>query len=110
MSRNTPLVINSALCDPGQPQPIPLDSPAWLAWLAATEHRSFHFCHPAGEFTARKERKQRGTAYWVAYRQAHNTLFKRYLGKAEALTEVQLVTIATTLTQACAAPITQRDP
>ena len=67
-----------------------LDSPAWFDWLADEHHHSFHFKHPLGDFTARKERKQRGQWYWVAYRQVHGKLHKTYLGKPEALTEAHL--------------------
>lgn len=69
---------------------IELGSPAWFAWLADEAHHSFHFVHPSGGFTARKERKQRGHAYWVAYRQVHHKLYKTYLGKSECLTEDRL--------------------
>jgi LuxR family maltose regulon positive regulatory protein len=43
-------------------------SPAWFTWLADDSTRSFSFRSPAGDYTARKERRQRGGAYWVAYR------------------------------------------
>ena len=45
-------------------------SPAWFVWLADDAARSFSFRSPPGTFTARKERRQRGGAYWVAYRTA----------------------------------------
>jgi LuxR family transcriptional regulator, maltose regulon positive regulatory protein len=38
-------------------------SPAWFAWLADDAARSFSFRSPAGAYTARKERRQRGGAY-----------------------------------------------
>ena len=38
-------------------------SPAWFAWLADGAARSFSFRSPAGAYTARKERRQRGSAY-----------------------------------------------
>lgn len=69
---------------------IALDSPEWFAWLADDQHHSFHFAHPEGECTARKERKQRGHWYWVAYRQVHGKLLKTYLGKSETLTAARL--------------------
>lgn len=86
MSKKTPLVVNEALLEVPDATPIALDSPAWFAWLDADEHHTFHFAHPSGGFTARKERKQRGQWYWVAYRQVHNKLHKTYLCKSEALT------------------------
>jgi LuxR family transcriptional regulator, maltose regulon positive regulatory protein len=110
MSRKTPLVVDGLLHNPENSLTIALASPDWQAWLAEEAHCSFHFRHPAGEFTARKEHKQRGGAYWVAYRQAHNLLFKRYVGKADTLTEAHLVAIAIALTQACGGPLNQSDP
>jgi LuxR family transcriptional regulator, maltose regulon positive regulatory protein len=38
-------------------------SPAWFAWLADGGVRSFSFRSPAGVYTARRERRQRGGAY-----------------------------------------------
>ncbi len=78
---------------------IMLDSPAWLARLADDCHHSFHFTHPDENFTARKEPKQRGQWYWVAYRQVHGTLYKTYLGKSELLTAARLCAAAHTLAQ-----------
>jgi LuxR family maltose regulon positive regulatory protein len=69
---------------------IALGTPAWFDWLANEAHCSFHFMHASGGFTARKERKQRGQSYWVAYRQVHHKLYKAYLGKSECLTEAHL--------------------
>ena len=41
--------------------PIPLDAPAWFAWL---EHATtFAFPGPSGRFIARKERQARGERY-----------------------------------------------
>jgi LuxR family transcriptional regulator, maltose regulon positive regulatory protein len=45
-------------------------SPGWFAWLADDAARSFSYRSPSGVYTARKERRQRGGAYWVAYRTA----------------------------------------
>jgi LuxR family transcriptional regulator, maltose regulon positive regulatory protein len=110
MARTTPLVRDNTLYDTHQPEPIPLSSPAWQAWLMDAAHCSFHFQHPSGEFTARKERKQRGSMYWVAYRQAHNVLCKRYLGRSDALTEERLIAVGAALAAACAAVPAQPDP
>jgi LuxR family transcriptional regulator, maltose regulon positive regulatory protein len=65
-------------------------SPAWFVWLAADSSRSFSFRSPAGDYTARKERKQRGGAYWVAYRTAAGRQHKKYLGTAADLTPEHL--------------------
>jgi hypothetical protein len=60
------------------------NSPDWFGWLARLG--SFHFQGKAGHFTARQERKQRGNAYWYAYRKAHTQRLKRYLGTTDKLT------------------------
>jgi LuxR family maltose regulon positive regulatory protein len=99
MSRTTPQVVAGELRAGDAAECITLDSPAWFAWLADECHHSFHFTHPGGNFTARKERKQRGQWYWVAYRQVHNTLYKTYLGKSELLTAAHLGAAAHTLAQ-----------
>ncbi len=90
MAWKTPLAAAGVLHEPMGAADIDLDSPAWYAWLAEETHRSFHFAHPSGGFTARKESKQRGKTYWVAYRQVHSKLYKAYLGKSEQLTEARL--------------------
>lgn len=90
MSRLTPNVSGSHLRDTNGSPWIALDSPEWLVWLADEAHCAFHFTHEAGGFTARKETRQRGQAYWVAYRQVDHKLHKTYLGKAEALTIARL--------------------
>jgi LuxR family maltose regulon positive regulatory protein len=78
-------------------------SPAWFAWLADDAARSFSFRSPAGAYTARKERRQRGGAYWVAYRTAAGRQHKVYLGRAEDLTPDRLAEAATTLARRVAA-------
>lgn len=90
VSHKTPLIKNGTLQAANLPAPIPLDSEAWFKWLEDEDHHSFHFDDGAGGFTARKEKRQRGQWYWVAYRQAHNHLHKVYLGKSETLTTAHL--------------------
>jgi hypothetical protein len=90
MSWKTPMAQHGVLHVPLDAADITIDSPAWFAWLANETHCSFHYMHPSGGFTARKERKQRGQSYWVAYRQVHHKLYKAYLGKSERLTEARL--------------------
>jgi hypothetical protein len=47
---------------------------------------TFHFCSPTGQsLTVRKERKQRGTAYWYAYKRVNGKVQKRYLGDTSKL-------------------------
>ncbi|HEX3306767.1 MAG TPA: hypothetical protein VHS32_11020, partial [Streptosporangiaceae bacterium] len=72
-------------------------SPGWFAWLADDAVRSFSFRSPAGAYTARKERRRRGGAYWVAYRTAAGRQHKVYLGKGEELTPERLAEVAATL-------------
>ena len=98
MSAKTPTVSAHWVYDPAQPtEAIRLDTPAWLAWLdAATTTR---FAYPvfdpahgyiAGFMTVRKEQRQRGGAYWVAYRRCRGQLRKVYLGRADTLTQARL--------------------
>ncbi len=110
MSRTTPQVVAGELHTTDAAGRIPLDSPAWFTWLADERHHSFHFTHPCGDFTARKERKQRGHWYWVAYRQVRGTLYKTYLGKSDLLTAAHLRAAAATLARrAGAAPAPRAD-
>ena len=71
---------------------------AWFGWLADDNTRSFSFRSPAGAaFTARKERRRRGGAYWVAYRTAAGRQHKVYLGRSEKLTSERLTEAAASL-------------
>jgi ATP/maltotriose-dependent transcriptional regulator MalT len=72
-------------------------SPAWFAWLTSDTARAFSFRSPAGSYTARRERRQRGGAYWVGYRTAAGRQHKVYLGKAEDLTPERLDAVAAAL-------------
>ena len=74
-----------------------LDSAAWFAWLAAetTDRFSYglfdpHLGYIVGWMTVRKERRQRGSAYWVAYRRVEGHVRKVYLGHSEAVTSRRL--------------------
>jgi LuxR family transcriptional regulator, maltose regulon positive regulatory protein len=100
MSHKTPWVVDGSLKDGSVL--VPLDTPDWYAWLE--EHNTFHFEHPSGGFTARKERKQRGKAYWVAYRQVHKKLYKTYIGKSETLTHSHLCEVSEALNQLAQRP------
>jgi hypothetical protein len=103
MSWKTPLIEAGLLMEPACASTIALDSAEWFAWVANEQNCSFHYRHAEGEFTARKERKQRGHAYWVAYRQFKNRLYKRYLGKPDALTAAHLMAVAAEISGACPA-------
>ena len=81
--------------------PIRLDTAAWFAWLEQPSVVSF--AYPivdaragwiAGVMTVRKERRSRGSAYWVAYRRYAGRLRKVYLGRSSHVTSVRLATVA----------------
>jgi LuxR family maltose regulon positive regulatory protein len=74
-------------------------SPAWFAWLAEDSARSFSFRSPAGDYTARKERRQRGGAYWVAYRTVAGRQYNKYLGTVADLTPEHLAEAAAALAE-----------
>src|SRR5262245_53295197 len=99
MARTTAQVDGASLVLPERDaSPIPLDTPAWFAWL---EHATtFAFRSPSGHFTARKEQQARGGGYWKAYRTSHGSLHRVYLGKAQDLTLDRLNQAATTLAAA----------
>ena len=81
-----------------------VDSPAWFSWLAAPTTTRFSYPvydhahgYIAGFMTVRKERRQRGGAYWVAYRRWHGRVRKVYLGATSRLTQACLDQVAQTL-------------
>src|SRR3954452_18967968 len=86
-NRSTPTVTGGALVAGAEvsAEPIPLDHPAWLDWLAAPDHTTFHFADDAGSFTARRETR-RGQSYWYGYRKQEGALHKTYPGKPADLT------------------------
>jgi len=92
MARRLPHVRDGMLHLPAQPgqDGIVLGSPKWFAWLDDPTTRSFTFEDVRGSFTARKERRQRGTQYWIAYRKTGGKLRNTYLGKAADLTQARL--------------------
>jgi len=78
-----------------------LDSAAWFGWLAAETTRRFsyplfdpHLGYIVGFLTVRKERRQRGGGYWVAYRRIGGQLHKVYIGSSNAVTAQRLEAIA----------------
>jgi hypothetical protein len=80
---------------------IRLDTPVWWIWLEAPTTRSFAYPiydHQAGYIrafmTVRKERRERGSQYWVAYRRVGGRVRKIYLGRSTELTQRQLASIA----------------
>ena len=80
---------------------IRLDSAAWFAWLEMPSVGSF--AYPivdtsagwiAGYMTVRKERRSRGSQYWVAYRRHSGRLRKVYLGRSSQVTSARLAAVA----------------
>jgi LuxR family transcriptional regulator, maltose regulon positive regulatory protein len=92
---------------------VQLDSAAWFAWLAAAT--TMRFSYPlfdrevgyiVGFMTVRKERRQRGGSYWVAYRRWRGKVRKAYIGASSAVTARCLHTIAQRL---CGKEVPLRD-
>jgi len=80
---------------------IRLDSPEWVEWLEQPSTLSFAYPiydsqmgYIRGWMTVRKERRVRGSHYWVAYRRSGGRLRKIYLGQSGQLTQQQLAVTA----------------
>src|SRR6266540_1958674 len=101
MTRRIPYVAAGVLHRPDRPDlpAVALDTPAWWSWLDDPTTRSFAFHDAVGSFTARKEQRQRGGAYWTAYRRVQGKLVSAYLGKSAALTRERLTVAAARLAQ-----------
>jgi hypothetical protein len=102
MTKTIPVVQAGIVVDDQKSGPtIHLDTPAWFAWLEmpTTTHFSYALFNRTrgyidGFMTVRKERRQRGTAYWSVYRRQGQRLRKLYLGPSAALTQAHLEQIA----------------
>lgn len=94
MARTTPRIKDGQLYMAARESPLAVGSAAWYTWLADATNRSFAFAHIGGKFTARKEERQRGTAYWIAYRTRAGQLRKTYLGKSEDISLERLIAVA----------------
>jgi LuxR family transcriptional regulator, maltose regulon positive regulatory protein len=86
----------------GETLTLTLESQEWFAWLASIP--SFAFEGHAGRFTARRETKQRGESYWVAYQRCEGKLRKRYLGRTSDLTAEKLEATANSMHARPASP------
>src|SRR5258708_6680649 len=86
----------------GETRTLTPESQEWFAWLASIP--SFAFLGRAGRFTARRETKQRGESYWVAYQRIDGKLWKRYLGRTCDLTTEKLETTARSMHARPASP------
>lgn len=97
-SKKTPVVVSGYLyTDDPQTTGIILDSPAWLAWLESKVAPSFYYQGPQAGCTVRREVKQRGGWYFVAYRFSQRKLHKVYLGAAPCVTRSALESALSTL-------------
>lgn len=98
MARTTPRVDQKGLLTPANcTAPILLGSQQWFSWLSDEANRSFFFENEVGSFTARKERRQRGGLYWIAYRSREGKLTKSYIGRSKDLTPERLREVASFL-------------
>jgi hypothetical protein len=106
MSTKTPTVWEdlrdgTATLDGGLP--LDLDTPAWFTWLEdATTHSFAYPIYNAAQgyieafMTLRKERRQRGGAYWTAYSHVGGRLRKAYVGRSPGVTQARLHALAAT--------------
>jgi len=76
-------------------QQLTVGTPAWYAWLE--EVSTFAFVSDRGTFTAHKETRQHGGAYWKAYRKQDGKLRRAYLGKSHTVTLQRLNAVAAQL-------------
>jgi hypothetical protein len=68
----------------------------WFTWLQQIPSFAFR-ARDGGHFTARKETRARGGAYWIAYRHIGGQLVKRYIGPMAQVTTTRLEEIASEL-------------
>jgi hypothetical protein len=107
MAKTIPMVRDGILLDDQTTgTTIHLDTPAWFAWLEAPATTRFSYAifnwsqgYIDGFLTVRKERRQRGGAYWLVYRRQGRRLRKVYVGPSAALTQTRLDQIAAALRQ-----------
>jgi hypothetical protein len=105
MTKSIPIVQDGFVVDDHIPGPtLYLDTRAWVAWLEAPTTTRFSYAlfnraqgYIDGFMTVRKERRQRGAAYWSVYRRQGPRLRKVYVGPSTALTQARLEQIAAQL-------------
>lgn len=111
MAKNTPEVRRTKLYPHAQPDAqflCALDSPEWFAWLTSATTFRFHttqripvahtYTRPMRPISVRKEKRRQGFL-WYANLRIHGTLYKRYVGRSEALTAQRLDHIAALLNE-----------
>ncbi len=69
------------------------DSADWFILLKQIPSFAFQ-ARNGGHFTARKETRARGGAYWIAYRHSGGQLIKKYIGSQANVTIARLEEIA----------------
>lgn len=102
MSAKTPTVSGGAVYAPDLPGGcIRMDTPAWFSWLEEPTTRSFAYPlfdasrgYIIGFMTVRKDRRQRGSAYWSVFRRGGNRMRRVYVGRSVAVTQARLSAIA----------------
>lgn len=105
MSTKLPRISEQWVYDPeARAGCVQLDSAAWFAWLEAVTTTRFSYPlydravgYIVGWMTVRKEQRQRGGCYWVAYRRLGGQVRKVYIGSGEAVTAQRLQAIASQL-------------
>src|SRR5690242_7545139 len=78
--------------DRGSESPPP-DSGAWFDWLGGIASFSFQ-SRSGAHCTVRKEKPQRGGAYWYGYRSRQGRTIKRYIGRTADLSLARLEQVA----------------
>ncbi len=78
--------------------PVNGESSAWNEWLSRMPSFAFH-SRDGRHFTAVKERRGHGGAYWIAYRSVAGTLKRKYLGTPARITLAQLEQVALALSE-----------
>ena len=102
MAANLPRMSEQRLYDPMEPDGrVQLDTPAWFVWLAAETTTRFSYGlfdrevgYIVGWMTVRKEQRQRGGHYWVAYRRLGGQVRKAYIGSSGTVSAQRLEAIA----------------
>lgn len=110
MGRNLPTVHGDVVVGAATGSALVVGTAEWYTWL---EHASaFAFVDAAGTLTARKQRPSQKyrTAYWYAFRKAHGTLHKVYLGRSADLSRACLVDAAAALATRTGAAQPAREP
>ena len=93
--------LRAELEQPGGAASVRVESAAWFAWLEQETAQRFAYGvfdrqlgYIVSFVTVRKERRQRGGDYWVAYQRVGGRLRKAYVGRSAALTADRLATAA----------------